>query len=84
MAIVNSITYSTQRRDKLISLRNGFAFVANFTVLISSLMIFVVVKDKIWQFRVLCFVIAGISIATSTFYLFVLREPYLVSEAKRL
>jgi len=78
MAIVNSITHSTQRRDQLISLRNGFTFVANFTVLISALIIFVIIKDQIWQFRALGFVIAGLSITTSTFYLLAIREPYLV------
>ena len=48
MAIVNSITLSTCRRDKLISLRNGFTYVAYIAVLASALVIFAVVKDQSW------------------------------------
>ncbi|CDW85081.1 UNKNOWN [Stylonychia lemnae] len=84
MAIVNSITFSSQRRDRLISLRNGFTYVANFTVLTSALIIFVLLRDQIWQFRVLGFTIAVFGTLTSIFYLISLREPFLVKEAKRL
>ncbi len=45
MALVNSITYSTQRRDRLISLRNGFTYVANLSVLSIALLLFAVMKD---------------------------------------
>ena len=48
MSIVNSMTYSTQKRDKLISLRNGFTYVANFSVLIVALVLFATIKDQAW------------------------------------
>lgn len=83
MAIVNSVTYSSQKRDRLISLRNGFTFVANFLVLSSALIIFVIIKDTIWQFRALCFIIVGLGTLTSLYYIFVIKEPFLVEEAKR-
>jgi Na+/melibiose symporter-like transporter len=50
MAVVNSITYSTQRRDRLISLRNGFTYVANLAVLSVALILFAIMKDPIAQF----------------------------------
>ena len=46
MALVNSITFSTQRRDRLISLRNGFTFVANLSVLTIALILFAVIKEQ--------------------------------------
>lgn len=82
MAIVNSITYSVSRRDKLISLRNGFTFVANFVVLSMALVYFVVMSDPIWQFRALCFSILGLGCAHSLFYLFNLNEVRLTAWAK--
>lgn len=45
MSIVNSLTFSTQRRDRLISLRNGFTYTANFVVLSVALIIFATLKD---------------------------------------
>jgi Na+/melibiose symporter-like transporter len=47
MAFVNSITFSTQRRDRLISLRNGFTYVANLTVLTIALGLFDLLNDQI-------------------------------------
>jgi Na+/melibiose symporter-like transporter len=46
MALVNSITYSTQRRDSLISLRNGFTYVANLSVLTIALALFALIKQQ--------------------------------------
>jgi len=84
MAVVNSITFSTQRRDRLISLRNGFTFVANLTVLSIALVLFAVMKDPITQFRVLAFLIVAGGTVSSLFYIFTLREPKLVKEAKQI
>jgi Na+/melibiose symporter-like transporter len=83
MAIVNSITFSTQRRDRLISLRNGFTYVANLTVLSIALALFAVMKDQITQFRILALMIVGIGAVSSLFYIITLKEPKLVNEAKK-
>jgi Na+/melibiose symporter-like transporter len=48
MSIVNSLTYSTQKRDKLVSSRNTFTFIANISVLLIALVLFQVVKDGVW------------------------------------
>lgn len=74
MSIVNSLTFSTQKRDKLISLRNGFTYIANFSVLIVALILFASVKSQTWQFRILCFFIVGGGAVTSFFYIFTIKE----------
>lgn len=84
MALVNSITFSSQRRDQLITLRNAFTFVANVLVLAIALVIFAIVKDQIWQFRILALIIIGLGGLSSLFYMCMLREPYLVREAKAI
>jgi len=40
MSLVNSLSYSTQRRDKLVSSRNTFTFIANISVLLVALILF--------------------------------------------
>jgi Na+/melibiose symporter-like transporter len=45
MAVVNSLTYSTMKRDRLISLRNGFTYVANLLVLTLALALFALCSD---------------------------------------
>ena len=84
MALVNSITFSTQRRDRLISLRNGFTYVANLTVLTIALILFAMMKDQILQFRLLASIIVIGGAVSSTFYVFTLKEPVLVKQAKEL
>jgi Na+/melibiose symporter-like transporter len=84
MALVNSITFSTQRRDRLISLRNGFTYVANLTVLSIALVLFSLMKDQILQFRLLAIIIVVGGGCSSFFYIFTLKEPALVKEAKNL
>jgi Na+/melibiose symporter-like transporter len=84
MSVVNSFTASTQRRDRLISLRNGFSFIANVFVLVSALIVFALVNDQFLQFRILCLMMGGLGFVTSALYVLTLREPYLSEEAKRL
>ena len=84
MALVNSITFSTQRRDRLISLRNGFTFVANLTVLTIALCLFAIIKEQQLQFSILASIIVGGGSISSLTYIFTMREPYLTKEAKRL
>ena len=84
MAFVNSITFSTQKRDRLISLRNGFTYVANLTVLTIALGLFALMKNQIMQFRILGLIIVVMGAISSIFYIVTLNEPKLVKEAKRL
>jgi Na+/melibiose symporter-like transporter len=40
MSVVNSITYSTQKRDTLVASRNTFTNIANIAFLVTSLILF--------------------------------------------
>ena len=84
MSVVNTITFSTQKRDQLVASRNTFTFFANIFVLLVALLLFTVVKNNIMQFRILGTIIVVMGIISTLFYIFVIREPYLVKEAKRL
>lgn len=82
MSVVNSLTNSSSRRDRLISLRNGFSYIANVLVLVLSLLVFAVVSDQILQFRILVLILGGVGLATSIFYVLNINEPRLTQEAK--
>jgi Na+/melibiose symporter-like transporter len=69
MSIVNSLSNSNQKRDKLSNTRNGFTYAANITVLTCALIMFLTVNDKIKQFRYICFFSLTIGLLTSLFYL---------------
>jgi len=84
MSIVNSLTYSTQRRDQLSNSRNTFTFIANITVLAVALVLFQIITNGIEQYRFLAIIICVIGGLSSFFYLTTIKEPYLVGEAKRL
>ena len=66
------------------SSRNTFTFVANISVLLIALILFQIIKDGVWQYRILAIIVVSIGALTSLFYLVTLKEPYLVGEAKRL
>lgn len=92
MSVVNSLTYSTQNRDILVASRNTFTYIANITVLITSLILFSIQgtdKDNRTLssksvFLILGSIICGLGILTSLVYITTLKEPYLSKEAKRL
>ena len=84
MSVVNTLTFSTQKRDQLVASRNTFTFVANIFVLLSALLLFIVLDSKIQQFRILAIIIVVIGLAASVFYIVTIREPFLVKEAKKL
>lgn len=65
-------------------MRNGFTYVANLTVLSIALGLFALMKDQILQFRLLGMIIVAMGTVSSIFYIFTLKEPHLVKEAKRL
>jgi hypothetical protein len=46
MAIVNNLSASNQKRDRLVNNRNGFTYAANITILSFALLLFNVVDDK--------------------------------------
>ena len=84
MSVVNTLTFSTQKRDQLVTSRNTFTYVANIFVLLTALLLFIVLDDSIQQFRILAIIIVVIGSAASVFYMVTIREPYLAKEAKKL
>lgn len=85
MSLVNSLTYSNQGRDKLIASRNTFTFIANISVLTLALLLFSIdAFDGVAKFRILAIIVVSFGLVTSIWYIVVMKEPYLVSEAKRL
>jgi Na+/melibiose symporter-like transporter len=84
MSVVNTITFSTQRRDQLVVSRNNFTFFANIFVLLTALTLFSTITNQVDQFRVLASIIVVLGTVTTLYYIIVIREPTLVKEAKRL
>ena len=68
----------------MISLRNGFTFVANLIVLTLALIIFAVEKNQKVQFRILEGFVIVIGSLASLYYLIIIREVPLTKTAKEL
>jgi hypothetical protein len=56
-------------KDKLNNLRNTFTFVSNFVVLGMGVLIFKFMSDRIWEYRIIAFVVAGLGLTASLFFL---------------
>ena len=74
MAIVNNMTESNRRRDRLSNSRNGFTAGANVIVLTIALVLFATMTDPIQEYRVLCIGALSIGACASMFYMFHIRE----------
>ena len=84
MSLAISVSYSQKRRDRLVSLRNGFTYVSNVTVLLLAFLLFQFIKEPKQQFAVLSYIITAIGVTLSIVYLIGVREIPLSEEAKRL
>ena len=84
MSLAISVSYSQKRRDRLVSLRNGFTYVSNVTVLLLAFLLFQFIKEPKQQFAVLSYIITAIGLTLSIVYLIGVREIPLSDEAKRL
>ena len=82
MAIVNNLSASNQKRDRLSNNRNGFTYAANITVLSFALLLFNVVSDPKKQFRYLCLIAMSIGAFSSIFYVLNINEVRLTKEGK--
>ena len=47
MVVVNDLSASNRRRDKLVNNRNGFTYAANILILVSALALFEVVESPV-------------------------------------
>ena len=84
MAIVNSLTYSMTKRDRMVTNRNALTYAANITVLSLSLVLFLLIPSSTTCFTVLCLICLGGGMITTLFYTSQINEKYLVREASRL
>lgn len=81
MAVVNSLTYDAEKRDKMINSRNGFTYAANITMLSFSMVLFIFEKHSLMQFRVLSITCVLLGIVSTCFYVCFISENRLEAEA---
>ena len=84
MSVVVSISQSQTRRDRLVSLRNGFTYISSLVVLVLAGVLFKTIEDPTNQFRVLVYIITFLGFCLSLFYiLFVgIQENRLTNDAQ--
>ena len=69
MAVVVTITLSQGRRDRLVSLRNGFTYIANLFALVVAIIFIVTIPDQIWTFRLLAWTLTIIGFPLSLYFI---------------
>lgn len=84
MSIVNQLSYSQRRRDRMVNNRNGFTYIANITVLVVALILFLVISNGTLCFSILTIFCLSIGTITTGFYICRITEKSLSSEATRL
>jgi len=84
MAVVNSLTFSMTKRDRMVTNRNALTYAANITVLTLSLILFLVIPNSTTCFTVLCLICLSGGLITTIFYISQINEKFLVREAARL
>jgi Na+/melibiose symporter-like transporter len=84
MSVVVSISQSQTRRDRLVSLRNGFTYVSSLSVLILAAIFFRIIDDPTEKFKVLMYVVTCVGVCMSIFYIvFVgIQEVRLTNDAQ--
>eukprot|EP00343_Euplotes_focardii_P012795 CAMPEP_0205832694 /NCGR_PEP_ID=MMETSP0206-20130828/47677_1 /ASSEMBLY_ACC=CAM_ASM_000279 /TAXON_ID=36767 /ORGANISM="Euplotes focardii, Strain TN1" /LENGTH=338 /DNA_ID=CAMNT_0053138473 /DNA_START=538 /DNA_END=1554 /DNA_ORIENTATION=+ len=81
MAIIVGLTLSHSRRDRLVSLRNGFTYASNLFALMVAIVFILFVDDQIWTFRLLAWTLTVIGIPTSLIFIFGVPEVQLTKDA---
>lgn len=74
MSIVNQLSYSQRKRDKMVVYRNGFTYIANIFVLALSMALFYFIASSTTQFQILGLTCIGIGMCSTTFYVCTVRE----------
>ena len=75
MAIVNQLSYSQRKRDKMAVNRNGFTYAANIFVLSLALVLFVTISSQVTQFRLMGIIAVSLGACSTLFYISVVKEP---------
>lgn len=81
MAVVVSITLSQGRRDKLVSLRNGFTYISNLFALVVAIIFILTIDDQIWTFRLLAWTLTLIGFPCSLYFIICIPEVRLADQA---
>lgn len=84
MSIVNQLSYSQRRRDKMVNNRNGFTYAANIIVLTVALILFLVIDNGTLCFSILCIFCLSLGSVATVFYICRIPEKSLSAEATRL
>lgn len=63
-------------------MRNGFTFVANFTVLVVASILIGTIDDPFWQFRALCWFIILLGLCSSMYYMATIKELTIEKKSK--
>lgn len=74
LAIVNQLSYSQQKRDKMIVNRNGFTYAANTLVLSLALILSETIPSQETQFRILAIICVSVGTCTTIFYVMTVPE----------
>jgi len=77
LAIVNQLSYSQRKRDKMVVNRNGLTYAANIFVLGLALILFAFIESQKTQFTILGLTCVALGALTTIFYIVNVREPYL-------
>lgn len=81
MSVVVSLTYSQNRRDRLVSLRNGFTYISNLGALVVAIVFIFIIDGQILLFRLLAYTLTGIGAVTSILFIIGVPEAQLSREA---
>ena len=81
MSVVVSLTYSQNRRDRLVSLRNGFTYISNLSALIIAIIFLLIIDGAITLFRLLAYTLTGLGLITSIFFIIGVPEATLSKQA---
>ena len=84
MAIVNQLSYSVRRRDRMVNNRNSATYVANIAILTVALFLFIIIPNSTTCFSVLCLMSVGVGSFTSLFYVWQIKENPLSAQALTL
>jgi Na+/melibiose symporter-like transporter len=66
----------------MVNNRNALTYGANILTLSIALVLFAVMNDPVWEFRIMAFTGAGVGICTSLFYMCNIREVKLQKMAE--
>jgi Na+/melibiose symporter-like transporter len=84
MSIVNQLSYSQRRRDKMVNNRNGFTYIANITVLVVALVCFLFISNGTLCFSILTCIVLSLGVLTTGFYICLIKENTLASKATEM